>query len=321
MAVVLVFGPDEGQVREIADTICRAILGGGDDPFRLAHLTGAAVSEDPARLADEAAALSMIGGRRVIRVRDVGDSLAKPLGYVLQAKPGGGLIVIEAGDLAKASKLRKLAEDAPNAVAIACYADDPQVVANLIRETMAAHRITLGADAGQYLAENLGSDRGITRQELEKLVLYAGSGGRLGFDEVVALTGDSSALVLDDLLYDSLEGKAGAVDRALDRLFGEGESPIGILRAAQRLVQRVHATGLRIASGESAEVAIGRLRPPVFYKHRARFAAALSVWTAPRAARLLVRLGEAEVQCKTTGFPEQVICRRVLSLARPPGKR
>ena len=59
------------------------------------------MSGDPARLADEAAALSMLGGRRVVRVRNAGNGLGKLFEAFLESPIGDALVVVEAGDLAK----------------------------------------------------------------------------------------------------------------------------------------------------------------------------------------------------------------------------
>ena len=58
------------------------------DPFRVAELTAAALAADPARLADEAAQISLMGGRRVVRVREAGDALAQLCGRFLANAPG-----------------------------------------------------------------------------------------------------------------------------------------------------------------------------------------------------------------------------------------
>ena len=70
---VLLYGPDGGMVRERARHLTQLIAEDPEDPFRVAELTGATLKEDPARLADEAAALCFTGGRRVIRVREAGE--------------------------------------------------------------------------------------------------------------------------------------------------------------------------------------------------------------------------------------------------------
>ena len=60
---------------------------------------------DPARLADEAAAISMMGGRRVVRVRGATNNLTDLLEGFLDDPPGDALVVVEAGDIAKFSSL------------------------------------------------------------------------------------------------------------------------------------------------------------------------------------------------------------------------
>jgi DNA polymerase III subunit delta len=322
ITAILLFGPDDGLVRERADAVTRAVLGGvGDDPFRLAVLTGEAVKQDPALLADEADQLSLIGGRRVIRLRDAGDPAAKALEPVLSRKPGGGLVVIEAGDLPRSSALRKLAEAAVNAVAIACYADDPRAIAQLIRDLAARDRITLAEEAVAYLTTHLGDDRGVTRSELEKLCLYAGPGGRIDLEAAIASIGDSSALALDDVVYDALDGEALAVEQALTRLFLEGQSAVAVLRAVQRHAQRLHLAAARLAEGESTDQIARSQRPPLYFKLVDRFTRQLAAWPAARLQRLMALLLKAELDCKTTGFPEEVICRHCLSvIGRLPGR-
>jgi DNA polymerase III subunit delta len=322
IAAVLLFGPDEGLVRERAEALTRAVLGGtGDDPFRLALLTGDMLRQDPARLADEAGALSMLGGRRVVQLREAGDAIAKNLQYILEQKPGGGLLVIEAGDLAKSSSLRKLAEAAPNAAAIACYADGPREIAQLVRDMMARERISITEEAVEYLTGNLGEDRGVTRQELDKLCLFAGPGGRIDLDGAIASVGDSSALDLDSVVYDALDGHAVSVEAALTRLFLEGQSAVAILRAAQRHAQRLHLAAARVAGGESADAVARGMRPPIFYKLVDRFRSQIGAWPPERSQRLMKLLLQAELECKTTGYPEETICRHLLTLVgRLPGR-
>lgn len=318
VAVALVYGPDEGLVRERTETLVRAILGGaGDDPFRLALLTADQVRQDPARLADEASAISLMGGRRVIRLRDAGDAVTKPVQFLLEQPTGDSLTVIEAGSLDAKSSLRKLCESHGRSVAIACYADGPRELAETMRETFGRYRITLEREAQDYLLSQLGGDRMVTRQELEKLALQAGDGGRIGLEDAVAGIGNTSALAIDDVVYDAFDGKAGALDTRLDRLFLEGEAPVGILRACLRHAQRLHWVSVETSSGKSLDAALAGLRPPLFFKLADRFKAQAHILDAARTQRLLGLLLEAERQCKRTGYPDETICRHaLLSIAR-----
>ena len=125
---ILLYGPDEGLVRERAAAAARSVCPDLADPFRVAELSASVLAADPARLADEAAQLSLIGGRRVVRVRGAVDGLAKLFGEFLAATPGDALTVVEAGDLPSRSALRRAFEAPPTAAAIGCYPDTPETL-------------------------------------------------------------------------------------------------------------------------------------------------------------------------------------------------
>src|SRR3954453_8756565 len=84
---ILFYGPDAGLVRERADAVARTVCPDLRDPFRIVDLTAAVLAADPARLADETAQISLMDGRRVVRVREAGDALAQLWGRFLANTP------------------------------------------------------------------------------------------------------------------------------------------------------------------------------------------------------------------------------------------
>ena len=238
---VLVYGPDAGLVRERAERLCRGVVPEPTDPFRVAELSPANLRDDPARLADEAAQVSMLGGRRVVWVRDAVDGLAPVFESFLDEPVGDALVIVEAGDLASRSKLRALFESAGLAAALACYADTDESIAAVAREMLGQAGLTIAPDALDYLVGNLGSDRLLTRRELEKLILYAGAAGaQIKLEDVEACTGNSAGHSIDDAVLAAADGDARGVARALARAFLEGETAVAIVRAAERYFQRLH---------------------------------------------------------------------------------
>lgn len=310
---VLFYGPDSGLVRERADTVARGICPDLRDAFRVADLTAATLAADPARLADEAAQISLMGGgRRVVRVRDAGDTAANLFGKFLPEAAGDALVVVEAGDLPGRSSLRKVFDEAPNAAAIGCYPDGPRELAGVVRDSLAAHRITVTRDAVDFLVEHLGADRMLTRSELEKLALYAGEGGRVDLDDARLSIADSAELSLDNAVFAAADGDPAALDRALARVFQEGESAVSVVRAVLRHLHRLHLLAARVAAGDPVDAVLRGARPPIFFKQQDNFRRQLAQWREPRLRRALDRLAEAETQMKTTGLPAETICRAAL---------
>lgn len=313
MRAALIYGPDAGLVRERADRLAAAISPDLNDAFRVAELDSDMLSADAARLNDEVASLSLVGGRRLVRVRDGDDSIGTLFDRFFKAPPpGDAFVLVEAGDLGPRSSLRRAFEAAKEAVAIACYLDGPREIGELARELLGAHKITVKPEAVQYLAAHLGGDRQVSRRELEKLALYVGDGGTVGEEEVTACVGDSAELSIDDVVFAAADGDAVQLERALNRAFGEGAQPVTILRAELRHFQRLHLAGSRLMAGSGEDEAL-KLRPPLFFKLIDRFKRQLRVWPPARAVAALEALYEAEAQAKTTGLPAETICRAALA--------
>ncbi len=320
---MLLYGPDAGLVRERADNLARTVCADLGDPFRVADLNGAGLAADPARLADEVAQLSLAGGRRVVRVRGAADALGRLFAGFLADTPGEALVVVEAGELSGASALRRAFEGSPRSAAIGCYPDAPRDRAAVIRESLAAHRVAASRDATQYLVDHLGEDRLVTRSELDKLALYVGDGGRVELEDAVLSVGDSAALERDDAVMAAAEGDMGRLDRVLDRVFQEGESPVTVVRAALRHLHRLHGLiAARLAAGATIEEVMRGARPPIFYKHQEGIRRQLAQWREPLLRAALDRLAQAELQMKTTGLPAETLCREALSgVALAAGRR
>ena len=138
----------------------------------------------------------------------------------------------------------------------------------MIRESLAAHRVTASRDATQYLVEHLGGDRLLTRSELEKLALYAGDGRPGRARDAMLSVGDSAALALDDAVMAAAEGDMARLERVLDRVFQEGESPVSVVRAVLRHLHRLHVLAARVAAGTPVDEVLRAARPPIFFKHQ-----------------------------------------------------
>jgi DNA polymerase-3 subunit delta len=313
---VLVYGPDAGRVSEAVGTLMGRVLEGGDDPFARVEFSGATLEQDPARLSDEAAAISLMGGRRAIRVFDLKEKNVPVLERFLAETPGDAFVVVEAGNLPPRAAVRKLFEGAAAGAALPCYADEAGDIQGLIGEVIEGRGYAIDREARGYLADHLGNDRMVSRGELEKLLLYVGAGDgsdrRITLDDVTACIGDSAAISLDELCDVVAGGDRNRLERALGRAFMDGNAPVSVLRAAARHFDRLYAASAQRDRGANLEAAMKTLRPPVFFKAAPAFRAQLGQWTTDRLAAALEELLNAERQCKTTGYPAETICARTL---------
>ena len=309
---ILAYGPDGGAVRERAEALCLTVVPDLSDTFGVVEILPKTLNSDPALLADEAAAISFSGGRRVIRIRGAGNDIADRLADFLKNPTGDALIVIEAGELAARAKLRSVFEKADNGAAIACYVDEGVGLEGLIRGVLQEANLRLDPAALDYLSANLGGDRQLTRRELEKIVLYAHPSETVTLADAQACVGDGAATSLDDVAMAAGSGDYRALDTALRRCTEDGQVPVVIVRAVQRHFHRLHLAVGICAGGASADQAMSSLRPPVFYKQKDSFKRQINKWSGTTIAEAVTILTDAEIDCKSTGLPDVAICGRAL---------
>jgi DNA polymerase-3 subunit delta len=318
---VLVYGPDEGLVRERIRALTLTVVEDIDDPFRVAEIDASILRNDPARLTDEAAALALTGGRRVVKLLRPEDNLAHIFKAFFEETPGDALILVDGGDLPARSALRKVFEGARAGAALACYHDEARDLTNVIRETLAAADLAGAPDALTYLSANLGGDRQLTRRELEKLIVYMGppeqSGRataerRVELEDVQACVGDSRDLAVDDITFAVADGDLPGLERSLTRSLQEGAQAISVLRAVARHFHRLHLIAGLLHRGVRTEDALKKLRPPVFWKTADRFKRQVGRWSVPALANALDSLLATEIACKRTGAPADTLVSRTL---------
>ena len=309
--IVLFFGADESLVRARADRITYAVVGARDDPFRVAWLS----KEDHGRLLDEATAISMVGGRRVVRVREAADALVPSLRRVLDS-PGDSLIVLEAESLTKRSKLRTVLEDLAEAAVVPCYALEGPALQSLAAQNFAQAGVKLGEGALAEFIARAGVDGATVRGEVDKLALYAGAGATIELRDVQAAVGDQALGSVDDAIFAAVAGRVPEMDRALETALEAGAAPVMLCRMLLGHLSRVMDAAEACARGTEPGQASRAVRPPLLFNRIAAFTAALPLWPVLRLRAALTAVVAAELACKQTGARDSLIVRRLfLSLS------
>ncbi len=313
----LIHGRDRGGVRERADALARRVVERPDDPFDTALLTEADIDADGARLSDELAALSLMGGRRLVRVRLDGKAgPEKATAEALKAHADGGLnpdafLIVEAQALDRGSALRKAAEAHAAAAAIAVYEDEGGDVARMARDALKADGVSLTADALELFTTRLPKERGVARAEIERLVLWLGpgSGAQAGAAELEDFLGVEPEASLYDAAADAFGGRLLPAFTALRRAKAEGEGGVGAVRALSSHAQKLRRALVLQAGGRSpAEAA---KMSGVFWKAEREFLRQLARWRLSDLDTLQPEILDCDRACKSAGAPDDLLAERL----------
>lgn len=309
---VLIYGPDEGLVAERARAACARFERSSDPPGEVIRIEDADLEAEPDRIAVELTTIAMFGGRKVIRTSASRRVTAEALAALLGGPRLEGRLVVEAGNLRPDDRLRLLFEKVATAAALPCYADEGQDLERLVTDVLAEAGLGIEQDARELLLARLGADRGLSRAELDKLVLFVGARRRVDSDDVEAVVGDASALTMDRLLHAMATGRGADAVREVDRTLASGESAQMLIASVQRHLHRLHRVLVLVQAGRPVADVIRGHRPPLHFKARDALLAEIGLWTADRAGDALERAAAALLAARSKPALEAVLAERLV---------
>lgn len=299
----LFHGPDEAGAAELAGRLGRAL---GPDAERV-DLDMKALREQPGRLADEAASLSLFGGARFVRLTGVEEGAAEAVGLLLTAERAGNPVIAIGPGLKASGKLVKAAIAAPTALAFACYVPEGVDATRLATTVAREHGLRLTGDVPQRLAAATGGDRAILAREIEKLALYLDAAPDRprdadgdALDAIGADLGDTELFHAIDAV---LDGRVGEVGAALAGL-GDGIA-VPLMRQLSRRLMTLAELRSDMDKGASVDDVLEKHR--VFFREKAATGRALRRWNAGQIARAIQRVRETERALMHSGSAGEVL--------------
>jgi DNA polymerase III subunit delta len=302
--LALLYGPDEAGSRALADRLAAAM---GADAERV-DLDGSMLKEDPARLPDEATAITMFGGPRWIRVTG-GDDTLRAVEALLDA-PEGCPVVLVAGNLPKTSALLKLALDDKRILAFQSWKPEGQKADAIATQTGRVMGVRLSPDAARLLADATQGDRALMMRELEKLALYVDASPdrprpveRADIEAVGAAIDVREAWDTVDALFD---GKVSDLAREIS-----GDAAVEVIPGLRAIDRRALMIARALSARRGGQMPRGAKREMDTVEREVRH------WS-PEAAATAHRLSmEAEAAVKMPGTAGEVLAHAaMLRMAR-----
>ncbi|MHA6721608.1 DNA polymerase III subunit delta [Sphingomonas sp. RS2018] len=287
----LLHGPDEAGAMEHAAHLGRVM---GSDVERV-DLDGATLKSQPGRLADEAAALSLFGGKRYIRVTGVGEESAEAAALLLGLQAVGAPVMMIAPGVKGTGKLVKLAVSSPAAMSLACYIPEGADAVRLVVAIGRDHGLRIGNAVAARMIAGASGDRAVLTREIEKIALYLDAAPdrlREVDDDVLATIGANiDEAEMAGAITSAIAGDTAAFGAEMAAIESAGMA-IPMLRSLARRLTALAEMRAAVDDGDSPDTVVERHR--VFWKEKATTINALRRWSAPQIAAGVTRIRRAE---------------------------
>jgi DNA polymerase-3 subunit delta len=252
--VCAAFGNEAYLRRQVILALRSAVLGGGDADLSLTSFDGGdALFRD---VHETLSTVAMFGGGQRLAVVEDADPFVTRYRQQLEdyvAKPSrSGVLVLEIETLPSNTRLYK--SIAADGLLIDCAAPAPARLTKwLVEWAKQHHRSQISQPAAEMLVEMVGPELGLLDQELAKLSLVVGEGGKITPELVEKSVGGWRAKTTWDMLDAALEGHPREALSQLDRLLASGEQPVGLLGQIAASLRRLAVATRLIVQAEGSK--------------------------------------------------------------------
>jgi DNA polymerase-3 subunit delta len=310
----LFYGEDQAQARALGE---RLLQSSGAERFIVA---AGAVKSDPARLADEASAMSLFGGKRAIWVEPAGEDIGPGVEALLEAAGAESPVIAIGGALKKSSGLLKLAESSPRALTFAAYMPEGPEAERMVIDVGRRFGLKIDPSLAARIADACSNDQAIVAQELQKLALFIDASPQgpreLDHDAVDAVGAEMESSNLPRLADLALAGEVRELAGELARQPG-GTEGIPLVRALHRRLLMLAPARARVERGAQPDAVMTALGKSLFWKDKAVFGTLLRLWDARGLETVAERASRLERELLFSPAPDQeALGEELLSIAR-----
>jgi len=297
---VLLYGVDLGLIKDLSNSIRTSFLGKNYQGDSITELDANTLKKEP-QLLNEALLsdnLFFQNQKKIVVLTNCSSTVSSIIEDALNNVNQYTLLLLLAEDLPSTNSLRKLAEKENSVAAIACYHDSIDTLKSYISNTLSANNYTIENSALNYLVNNLGNDRLITKQEINKLMLYKGDNKTISLSDVLSVISNNSDLALSEIVFDITLGNQIEVYSNLQQ-FLLNFPAIVVVRSLNNSFRRLLTAKQLQNENLPINIIANRLKPPVLFLHIEKLKRQLSIWSTDNINTYLSKLVDLELSIKT----------------------
>ncbi len=309
----LIYGTDFSVVEDCAKQIIPMIVPQKDD-FSLIKVMKNQLKETPTLLLDEGNAISLLGTRKLIWLKDTDNTSLQYVEDYMEYIKSDTFLLLTAENLVKTSALKVFCENNDAILTIACYQDEEKDVRFLIQNHLNTNGYTITNTALTLLQSRLNENRQITKNELDKLITFLGNKTNITDSDVQAIIPDTANATTDMLCFAVAEGNHKTADKALRILLANGENPVTVTRLLMGHFNKLLIGADLLSRRTSTDEICRKLLRANQFKLKEDIMRQVYAWKKEYVYKSLQLLIETEKQTKSTGIPAELVIERTVTM-------
>ena len=240
---------------------------------------------------------SLFSKNKIIFINQVSEKIRKILMDVLETPRNDLKIFIFADTLEKKSILRSFFEKSRVLKIVPCYQDNERTLAEYLRKKFVGYT-GLTQEIINLLIKNSGLDRKTLSNEIEKIKsLFLDK--KIKSEKIISLINNPYNLDFDNLRDACFSAEKDKLNDNLGNVALQNEDAYFYLNSLNYRVEKLIALSEQCNEYKSVDMAIEKIRPPIFWKDKPTFSKQLKKWNISKLNQAKKHINTTEILIKT----------------------
>ena len=240
---------------------------------------------------------SLFDDQKIIIIKRSTDKILSIIEDLL-AKKIKDIIIFNADNLEKKSKLRNFFEKNKELICVPFYPDNEQTLSQLAYNFFNNKNIAVSRENINLIINKCNADREVLLNELNKVEHYVKDGKKISNNEIIKLTNLNENHSISELVDHCLAKNKRKIIEILNENNFNNEDCIIITRSFLNKSKKILNLSTEFEKNKNIELTISTAKPPIFWKDKEITKKQVHQWKPENIKKLIYKLNEIELLIK-----------------------
>ena len=258
---VLLYGKNDGLKKEIKKNILK-------NKIITSNYEEKEIIDNFNNFIEELNTKSLFEDEKLIIINRASDKILKILSEIIDKNNEDLIIIVDAENLEKKSKLRSFFEKEINCACIPVYPDTQTTLSKIAFDYLNKRKIPISSSNVNTIINRCNGDRKILLMELEKIEIFAKEGKKITAENIVKLTNLVENHSISELVDNCLaKNKHKTINILVENNFSN-EDCVQITRIFLNKLKKILKLSTEYQKNKDLDLTISLAKPPIFWKEK-----------------------------------------------------
>ncbi len=247
---------------------------------------------------EEISSKSLFEDEKILVLKRVSDKILKVIEEIKEKEIKDLIVILNAENLEKKSKLRVFFEKNKNSICVPFYPDNEQTLNRLALDFIKKEKIFISQENINLIISKTNGDRNNLKNELEKIKYYSMNGKKITSKEIMKLTNLAENHSIMDLINSCLAKNKKKTISILNNNYFSNEDCIQILRTLLNKSKNLLTLLNVYKNNKNLELTISSAKPPIFWKDKELTKEQIFKWPPKNVEKLIYEINDLELAMK-----------------------